>query len=535
MLGFGPLLTRPIAALPELSAGVYSDTTIVAEDSAAQTLCAATAPFINRSSDTPANQPFMPTLELSLRVDRSIARGDGYGGFAMNISELSLINADGEYDDDVDEGSINGQDIVISIGEMLKDDPHGAAVVAPFADFETVCTLKGQRWWVNRQRVTLEARDLAVVLDVPVQTSLYAGTGELEGGEEIKGRRRPYGDGEVFNATPTLVIAAEAVWQCNAGEVDEITAVRDGGIALEFDADYGTVALLRAATLVPGEYATCNAEGYFRLGGSAIAQITCDFTGLNSTTADIIEAVALSSAGLSASDLDAWAFEKLNVAQPADVNYYLDSSQSETCAEMFTKLMGGIGGWWQFTTLGKLQVHRFEAPEEIASEYYDTNGYIRDIDRIALPEAIDPPPRRRRVAYGRNFTVQATGLYGQVSEDDPAFADRLGKAYLLASTSDDDADIILADYPYAPDPDPVEAYFVDEADAQDEADRLLALYSSGFKPYRFTVKNALFLHQLGEVVNVTDSRLGLSDGKFVRLVEVNDDLRDGVTEMVGFG
>src|SRR5262249_3696896 len=157
-----------------------------------------------------------------------------------------------------------------------------------------------------------------------------------EGGVEIKGKRRPraFGklsasDGQGGNVTPTLVIAGEGLWQVNDGPVTSINAVRDGGIPLDFVADYATVALLRAAlTGVPspipaGKYGTCIAQGYFGAGGSGFKQITCDVTGVNLTTADIIKEVALSSAGLASSQLDAFTFEDLNTAQPAQVAYFL--------------------------------------------------------------------------------------------------------------------------------------------------------------------------------------------------------------------
>jgi len=90
-------------------------------------------------------------------------------------------------------------------------------------------------------------------------------------------------------------------------------------------------------------------------------------------------------------------------------------------------------------------------------------------------------------------------------------------------------------YPDAPDPDPVESFFQSEADAAAEALRLFTLYASGFTAYRFTLKNAIFVHAIGEVVNVTDDRLGLSTGRYVRLVELSDDSSTMSTECVGFG
>jgi hypothetical protein len=335
----------------------------------------------------------------------------------------------------------------------------------------------------------------------------------------------------VFNATPILVIAQEGIWQCNDGPAG-ISGVKDGGVYLTSIGDVATLALLRLASIVtPGSYVTCNAEGFFRLGGTAFKQVTVDFAGSNITTADIIESVAVD-AGVS---IDSDSFDALNIRQPALVGYYLGADSSETCATMFTNLMRGIGGWHGMSVLGSLQVHIFDPPDEFPVAMYDTQGGgLADIDLSPLLSGLDPPPRRRRVAYERNWTTM-TDLFGQVSFEDPAFAEYLKTPYKLAATSDADAATIVASWPQATDPDPTEAYFVYEADARVEAQRLLDLYSSGLLTYRCNIKNALFLLQIGDVIWVQDDRLGLDAGKYLRLVEVIDDSTAATTEAIGLG
>jgi hypothetical protein len=536
-LGFGPISSIPVGALPHQSLYILAQSFISFLE-LTNTLFAATVPFISRATDTPANQPFQGTLETSFRVDRSILGGNGFGGFSENVSELSLINADGFYDELADVISVNGQSIQVSIGEIT-----GRAIVAPYSNFETVVSLTGERVRTERSHMVVEMRDPALRLQTEtVQQSVYLGIGDLEGGAEIAGKRRPYGDGVIFNATPTLVIPGELLYQFNDGAVASVEAVKDGGVELTFFADYPTVAALRADgvaaspdVIPPGTYATCLAEGYFLLGGVGFKQITVDFTGGNTITAWIIGAIAINSAGMTTADFDLSTFYDLVAAQPAPVGYFLSSDSSETCADAFTKLMTGIGGWWGMTPLGKLQLKRMERPSNIASAYYDTDGgNIVEINRGKLPSGIDPPPHRWRVIYGRNYTVM-TDLFGQVSENDPAMADYLKSPYKLASTSDLESQSTLSNWPDAPDPDPVESYFALQADAQAEAERLFALYTIGLSIYQFTLKNALFVHDIGEVINVTDSRLGLSGGRYLRIVELSDDVSAMTTEVTGFG
>jgi hypothetical protein len=533
MFGFAPLSTTIVSELPRWSGYFYGQGLFGTAELGFS--YAATVPFISLDTDRLPNQQFLGTFSGDLRIDRSIGTGNvGYGGFASSISELSLINADGEYDDVVAGWSINGQPISVTVGEMLGRD-----VVGPYDQFEVVASLMGERFQVSRRSLIIETRDLTIPLNKTVQTGVYSGTGGLEGDADIAGKRRPFGDGIVFNAAPQLVLASELLYQFNGEAVASVLAVKDGGAGLTFYADYASAAALRADALnIPGgSYGTSIAEGYFLLGALPAKGITVDFVGLRLTTADIIRNVALNSAELQDQDINDATFEEVNILQPAEIGYYLDANSSETCAEMFSRLMEGIGGWWGMSTMGRLQIRLMLAPdadESLAS--YNTTGTLIELDRIRLPDTVDPPPHRCRVAYARNWTIMSAGdLAGVIAETDPALAAYLGEPYKLAVTSDADSAAILGRFPFAPDPNPIESYFANVGDAQAEADRLLLLYSSGMSAYRFVAKNALFLHQIGDVVEITDSRLGLEEGRAVRLVAISDALSTMTTEMVGFG
>lgn len=723
MYSFGPYSGSPDTPPFILSDMIGSESFVVLTEAAATKIRAATFPFITRYYDSPANQPFNGTLEATLRIDRSIASSDGYSGFSENISELSLINAEGDYDDLVDQFSVNGQEINLSIGTM-----SGRFVVDSYDSFVPFAKLIGERFVVNRTRLTIEMRDpAAALINTTVQQNVYGGSGGLDGGEDITGLRRPRGFGIVFNATPTLVIGNELVWQFNDGPVASIEAVKDGGVELDFFADYPTTAAMRADAgfIDPGFYASCIAEGYFQTGGINFKQVTVDFTALQLTTADVIKTVAVEAAGLTTSafdpefvdvsgggslagldrtfsvtsggltysnasvreshsngkwvfsivlgndmsvsdigvgfsldrsiahnqwlgstlqsvafygsdgqmyyngvglgyfmddwstapagtiitiavDLDTsimwiklnqndwsgggdpaagtggfsigafaglelfpgvsvkttgtqsttinldindlpegfnnWStttvnvgtFVQLNTDQPATISYFLDDGSSETCAEMFTKLMRGIGGWWGMSPLGQLQVRLMVAPGETASAYYSDSDQIVSIDRVDLPEGVDPPPHRRRAVYARNWTVM-TDLFGAVSEFDPDMAEYLKMPYKLVSTPEEDGELVLANYPDAPDPEPIESFFAFLEDAQAEVDRIFELYTTGLHAYRFTLKQAMFMHDIGDVINVTADRLGLENGRYLVAVEVSDSMDTMVTDITGFG
>lgn len=546
MLLFGPTLSTPVLALHEWFAFINAQAVITASEAESTTHYAATRPFISRATDVPADQPFSGTLAATLRVDRSIVGGDGFGAYALNVSEATLINADGQWDSVIRDDSVNGQETVFTIGEMVGRD-----IVAPYAQFEPIARLRAVRWRPGRDQVIVEFSDLNEALNVPVQTEIYTGAGELEGGEELANLTKPWGDGAVRYASPTLVIAADGLWQATTVQGGEITGVQDGAVDLEFTEDCASVADLRALTpaeLAPGQFATANnpsdATGmFFRLGGRTKKRITCHFNGPHETTADIIEYVALNSAGIDADDIETFTFQQLNDDLPAVRGYFIPAGATKTCADMFADLMRPVPGWYGITTLGKLRVHMLKAPEGIAAESFDTNfltsgGSLVSIDMVPLPAGVDPPPQRWRVTWEHNWTPQPD-LYEVVSEDDPALAEYLRSQFKVASTSEAQRQLVLADYPNAPDPEAIPGYFRDEADALEAAERLYDLYTQNFKLYRIVAKRQLFMRQLGEEIRVTDNsivpRLGLESGRDLRLVEVNDSADDLQTEMLGFG
>jgi hypothetical protein len=127
---------------------------------------------------------------------------------------------------------------------------------------------------------------------------------------------------------------------------------------------------------------------------------------------------------------------------------------------------------------------------------------VLQISREALPSALTPPPYRFRCAYQHNWTVQ-TDVAGSVGATRTSFlaqADRYSDSIDLT---------VKTDHPFAHDRDPIPSYFNNQADAQTESDRLLALYRSKAALYRFTVGVQPFILDLGDIVNLTYPRWDL--------------------------
>jgi len=122
----------------------------------------------------------------------------------------------------------------------------------------------------------LEA-DRAIV-DVPLLTRTYAGTGGAEGDPELRGNFKPAGWGNPINVPPVLINAALFIYQVDAyGSLLAIADVFEDLAAFgPSQGDYATYDALSKATLGGGQWATCIALGLFRLGAAPTGTITCD-------------------------------------------------------------------------------------------------------------------------------------------------------------------------------------------------------------------------------------------------------------------
>ena len=526
----------PLSALPELMVFFIDSDSITAESSEDFRILAATREFITRDSDALRNRPFLGTLINSLRVDRSIVGGLGFSSLSISWGEIELINAEADYDSVISDYAIDGRRVRLTVGAYNAETKS----VDAYDDFYVLFDGTASGWHADEGVLRVELRDNSSKLDVPAQATKYSGSGDLEGGTELSGKNKPVAYGQLSNITPVMVIASELVLQVNDGRIEAVTAVYDTGASLTFDADYSTSTLLRAATLVAGEYATCLTEGLIRLGGSAFGAVTADVKGdktggtyVNTVGTIIRRLVTTAGELIDPDDLVDYRFDDMESDQAAIVGYYLDQNSTETCADVVGNLMGSVGGWGGFTRLGQFEIRLFTAPTSVASQRYEKQD-ILEISRERLPDSIDPPPHRFRMAYDRNWTVQ-TDVVASVSEGDPDRAAYLTQGFRLVATDDDTSAAILIDHPLAQDPEPVSAYFVSSSDAQDEADRLIALYGTQRSLYRVKVSRAQFIHDIGDVIHVTYPRWDLSSGRYLRIVSIVDDSNNDTADLVAFG
>lgn len=244
------------------------------------------------------------------------------------------------------------------------------------------------------------------------------------------------------------------------------------------------------------------------------------------TTADIINHMARRHGNLADSEIDSAAMAACRSANGAAVGIYINEQAS--LRDILEALAKGIGGWYGFSRAGKLQAAVFKAPAGVSEMEFGPIE-ILDIERLPLPDSINPPNWRRRVMYARNWTPQTSDLAGSVT------AERRAELAIDAKLAVAQDASILSRHLLATDSAPIVAFFNNESSAQVEADRQLGLYGAARSMYRVELKTQAFLLDLGDVITLKFPRWGLDNGRQFAIVRVSEDASTNKVELTVFG
>jgi hypothetical protein len=336
-----------------------------------------------------------------------------------------------------------------------------------------------------------------------------------------------------------LIDPVNRVYQVNDGPVSSIPDVYDGGYALEGpDGDYATYAALVAdlGSIVDGHFKTCLAAGMFALGAPPDSDVTCDVlgdasgTGYVNDTAAIYRRLIFLSAPL-VDLVDEGTFFALSAAQPAVVGIYLGLDDSRTVKQVGDELLGGIGGRQSLRGDGVLEVGRLTPPAATAVASFTIGDIIEDtMQRLQLPDGVNPPPKRQGVTYANNWTVQPNARAGVAA----ARREMLRLPFSVGPHSNTTlAATIAVAHKSAQEPEPIHGLFALLAPAVAEADRILSLHGSVVRSmYTFTDKSGLgMIRKLGETISVTYPLFDLPFGKNCVIVGLKKNTTEGRTDI----
>lgn len=463
--------------------------------------------YTTAPGDTPASRWYDERAEQPLLFWRSIV-GDRLGGLARERAELKLGNGDGALDLFQDLYALDMREVDIEMGEA------GAA----YSAFGTIFTGYMLDAAVSEDAVTVRLGTRAMALRTLLHPSTYGGTGGTDGGADLKGQVKPLCFGRVYNVTPVLVDATNLVYQVHDGAIQDVPAVYDGQVALT----------KVVGTPTAGQYAVDTANGTFQLGDEPVFDLTCDVDGRHDgadwprTVANIVADLIDNYSPLASSDRAASSFTQLNTDQPAVVGLYLPEPAAIDAA--IDALLRSAGCYGYFTLASKLIVGQFAAPGATATVELDDDN-ILSAQRDPLPGGLTPIAYRWSVGYQRNHSPGASVADGAPAAR-RAFA---ASEYRVAAASDSG---VLANYLLAVDAELQRAPFTTLSDAQDEADRALAIYGVPRALVTLAVKPALWTVEIGTMVKATYRRAGLSGGAYGRVVAINLNAARNQAELV---
>lgn len=488
--------------LIEVTAAIDSDGTL-------RTFYVGTDGFQTAPTDAPANQAFDAALAEPGNIGlTAFSDARTSGASKLEVGEVVIRNLDGDYDAWTDY-SFDGRRIVIRRGE-------GGAYPA---GFKTIFTGTMESVTVTLDSVVIATKDKSAILDLPVLTTKYAGTNVgpvgLEGtSDDLKGSVKPRVYGRVFNIAPPCVNTSKLTFQVSDRAVGEIGDVYDRGVALTFGVDHATSSALTAATIGSGLYHTCLAEGLFRLGSTPTGIITADAAS-STDDADMVVSAVLADLAIDASiapaDLDSQEFAELNADAPYVVGLYLDD-ESTTFREAMDLVAGSVGAWYGFDAAGVFRCAQLKAPGEPVAEIIEAD--VLDGFERGVADDNGIPAWRVTVRYRRFWTTQDTDLAGSVAADRRA---ALAEEYRSITVEDE---TVKHQWLKATEI-TVDTLLVNAADAQAEANRLLALRRVRRDLFEVPLDvDALndCVFDLMKTVELTHSRFGLAGGRAFRVL-----------------
>ncbi|MDY8108249.1 hypothetical protein U0C82_03680 [Fulvimarina sp. 2208YS6-2-32] len=501
--------------------------------------CGGESAYTTRPTDDPANAEYEGRVSDPGNLERHLfGRNRTYGESDIGVGVIKLANPDGDLDGLLDM-TFDGRPVQIW---ALEDG-------APFGSRELLFSGLIDDAEFGYAEVTVSIRDRLDALRETLQQETFTGEtvsggrADAEGGEDLKDKPKPEAYGRVLNVPAVEVDRFDLIYQIAANGLASIDVVRDRGVALTKGSDYATLAALKAATVTAGTYASCVALGLIKLGARADGQITVDAsegaTAADRSAARVARRMLERAGFVAGTDFEAADFEALHALNPAEVQYWVGTSDVDAL-DAIAAVLGSVGGYLLPDRTGKFHVGRLELPTGEPGAVID-EVLILDggsgIDRIGTDdEGSGKAARTITVKYGLNHypvrrdeLVTDTGTASDTTDAYRAFATEEWRQVKIENAA------VAAISPDAPEL-TFETMFVNEADAHAEANRLAPIYSVRRDVFSVPVtRREIETIDLAGVVELQMSRFGLNEGRLFRVLGETANYEDGQTTLVLWG
>lgn len=261
---------------------VVEMTMVVDDIGTEQTQYFATSGFTTKPTDTPANTYVAPRLKSAGSYKRELFSGSRVtGSVRPSFGEIVLFNGDGGLDTWMGYG-ISGGRAVVRIG--LEDGAYPA-------DYTTVYIAYAQHLLADFGEIRVRLRDRLNLLEQPLVTAQFAGTGGLEGTTGMAGKLKQWVSSDPGYFPPILIDYALQLYfvqSTSPGGTMAYFKVFEGALEITRSTDYPDAATCLSTSPAAGKarfwFGVGNAGPvYFRLG--SVPQYDVRVVGLGYTPA----------------------------------------------------------------------------------------------------------------------------------------------------------------------------------------------------------------------------------------------------------
>ncbi|QYG08047.1 hypothetical protein [Janthinobacterium sp. PAMC25594] len=430
-----------------------------------------TGVFVTGPADTPSNLAYEPIVSTGVQFSEQLSLD---GEASLSTGDIELSNANGERDGWLGAGSVwTNRPVRAWIG-----DPRW-----PRADFRMIFNgIVADIAPKGRDMLALKLRDKMQRLNAPATESKLASS--LNADAVL-----PLSFGEVHNITPLLVDPVMLQYQVHDGACESIFEVRDNGLPV-------------AAVAV-------NSTGKLTLNANPVGAITVSVQGdkpgaYANTIAALVQRLVTGYGSaadrFTSADLDIASLAAFDAAHQQPVGLYLQGRTNVISA--CQSLTASVGAQMALSRLGQLRLIQIALPAP------GTPTEIRPAHIVG--DTLEPTVRPEVVAavklgFCKNWTVQP-GLQTSI----PAQHKELFATEWLTATSTNAP--VRTIYRQTLDPVQQDTMLMRRADADAEAARQLALWSSPRMVYEFEGLPEMLMLELGQPIVIYNQRFGMEAG-----------------------
>lgn len=488
-------------------------------------------PYLHGSAPGPYDPGILepPTFRRDIFSKNTTA-----GAGAVSQGDLILANPDGRLD------YLRPWGFAGQICRVLLGDPAGA-----YSAFTVLIKGRVEQVLFDLAEVRVRLKDrLQDLQTTNIQPNKYLGTNVLpdglEGVDDLKDKPKPLVFGRVLNITGALVNTALLIYQVNDGPIADIPAVYDAGESLPRQADYTSQTDMVTNEPTAGYYRVWRAGGYFRLGQKPFGTVTADVNESPTTAANIAKTILLGPAAIPPAEVSDADVAALNADNPATVGIYLDAQVS--IGGVLDQILGSIGAWYGADRLSVMRMQRMElpGPPTVTLRRFGigTDAALDELDIVDLrflPTADQDrgvPTWQVSLDYARNWTVQSgNGLAGDVADARRSY---LAQPTRTAVATDE---AVKTPNPAAVTKE-VSTLILAQADAEAEAERILALYKTARDFAEIDtplLPEALQAVDLGVSVTVVIPRFGYDAGRALVITGMEYNTKKQILTLAAWG